>query len=405
MSIEIRPCADADEMQQYGRIVSYVFASTNGVNEEVAATLPEWTTCAWVDGVMASTLGAFPFTMRLNGAPVRAGGVTAVGTLPAYRRQGLLRATMTRALETMHEREQPLAILWASMGAIYQRFGYGLATSHVRYSFDPRFAALRDVAPAGGRVELLPGPEEALPLLKQVYIQWATPRNLVLHRATPLWMSSTLRPPKKDAPVYSGLFRDSIGEPRGHLVYSTEERPTGEPGPDQVMTVSDFIALDVAAAMALWEYIRNHDLVRTVELHGMPEDSPIPALLLEPRMLNSRVSDGIWMRVVDAEAALAARPYGARGSLSLAIQGDSLCPWNNGTYLMETDGPTADVRRTDRQPDLTLSPNVLASLVAGYRSATYFHRAGLLQARDEGSLRTADALFRTEFAPHCPNSF
>lgn len=405
MSIEIRSCRDPEELKRYGEIVSYVFASTEGVDEELSNTLPEWTTCAWVDGAMAATLGAFPFTMRLNGLPVPAGGVTAVGTLPTHRRQGLLRAVMTKALETMHEREQPLAILWASMGAIYQRFGYGLASSFVQYSFDPRFASFRDNEPAPGRVELLGSPEEALPTVKQVYIQWATPRNLCLHRSTALWRAGTLRPRKKDAPVYSALYRNATGEARGHVVYATEEQPSNEPGPDQVLTVQDFIALDVEAERGLWDYLRRHDLVRRVEMRGMPEDSPIPALLLEPRMLNTRVGDAIWMRVVDAERALAARPYGARGELTITVEGDAMCPWNNGTYLLETDGPTAHVRRLEREPDITVSPNVLASLLAGHRSATYFSRAGLLEARDATALRTADALFRTEYAPHCPNGF
>ena len=35
---------------------------------------------------------------------------------------------MRRQLDDVHERGEPLAILWASEGSIYQRFGYGLAT-------------------------------------------------------------------------------------------------------------------------------------------------------------------------------------------------------------------------------------------------------------------------------------
>jgi predicted acetyltransferase len=404
MSIEIRSCRDAEEMQRYGAIIRYVFASSEGVDDEVANTLPEWTTCAWVDGAMAATLGALPFTMRLNGSPVPVGGVTAVGTLPGYRRQGLLRSIMAQALATMREREQPLAILWASMGAIYQRFGYGLASSQIKYAFDPRFAAFRDDAAPPGRVELLSNAEEALPLLKQVYVQWATPRNLCLHRSTALWRASTLRARKKDVPVYCAVYRAAGGEPRGHVVYTTEETPGTEPGPDQVLTVQDFIALDPEAYRALWDYLRRHDLVRRVEMHA-PEDDPAPSLLLEPRMLNARTSDAIWMRVVDVESALPRRPYGARGELTISVEGDGMCPWNDGTYLLETDGPAADVRRVERAPEVTVSPNVLSSLLAGHRNATYFSRAGLLQARDERALRTADALFRSEYAPHCPNGF
>ena len=78
-------------MTEYNAIGAYVFADTELLPTDEAATAPDWTTCAWVDGTLASIMGAFPFTVRLNGAPVKMAGVTQVGTLPGYRRQGLLR--------------------------------------------------------------------------------------------------------------------------------------------------------------------------------------------------------------------------------------------------------------------------------------------------------------------------
>ena len=122
-------------------------------------------------------------------------------------------------------------------------------------------------------------------------------------------------------------------------------------------------------------------------------------------MLNAQLGDGMWMRVVDAEAALAARPYGARGMLRLALQGDELCPWNNGTYVVETDGPTAQVARKDVSADLELTPNALASLISGSRSASHLQRAGLLRAKDDEAVRVADSIFRTEHRPFEPDGF
>lgn len=404
MVIEIRPCRDANELAEYGRIVSYVFASTDGMDDELATTQPDWTTCAFVDGKMAGTLGTFPFTVRLNGAPVAMGGVTAVGTLPSHRRQGLLRKIMAEALSTMRDRKQSYAILWASMAAIYQRFGYGLASTQVRYNFDPRDVAYERPVSTPGTIELMTK-EDAFPLLKQIYVQHATPRNLHIHRSTPLWEAGTLRPPKKGQPLYIAVYRNADGEPRGHLVYSTSEEPRNKPGPGQKMVVNDFIPLDLEAQAALWEYIRRHDLVGRVQLHGMPEDDSLPSLLLEPRMLDRSTGDQIWMRIVDVEQALPQRPYGSRGELTLAVEGDDLCPWNNGTYLLETDGRTSAVQRTTRSAQLTVSPNTLASLLAGHRSATYHQRAGQLVAADQSCLAIADTIFRTEYAPHCPNGF
>jgi predicted acetyltransferase len=406
VAIEIRPCRDQAEMADYGRIVGYVFADDpDNVDKELATTLPEWTTCAFVDGKLVSTLGTLPFTVRLNGAPVRMGGVTAVGTLPEQRRRGLLRKVMREALSTMRDHGQSIAILWASMAAIYQRFGYGLASTQVSYEFDPRFAGFQFGPEPDGQVELL-SVEDAFPTLKQLYIESATPRNLHIHRSTPLWQVSTLRPPKKGQAVYTAIYRNAAGEPRGHVIYTTAEQPRTGPGPSQQLSVSDFVYLDLEAYRGLWEYIRRHDLVGSVKMVGcVAEDDPAPELLLEPRMLRRHTSDGIWMRIVDVEAAMPQRPYGARGELTFAVQGDDMCPWNEGTFLLETDGLTSTVRRVEREPELVVSPNALASLLAGHRSASHLHRAGRLEAPQPRALQTADALFRAEYAPHCPNGF
>ena len=54
------------------------------------------------------------------------------------------------------------------------------------------------------------------------------------------------------------------------------------------------------------------------------EDDPAPDLLLEPRMLNRRTGDAIWIRVVDVEKALPQRPYGDRGEIVFAVEGDDV---------------------------------------------------------------------------------
>lgn len=137
MDVQVRSCQTPEEMAEYGRIIAYVFADNDGemLQAELSSTLPEWTTCVFVDGRMVATHGAFPFTVRVDGRPMPMAGVTAVGTLPAYRRRGFVRQIMADAFPVMRERGQAVAILWASMGAIYQRFGYGLASTGVGYRF------------------------------------------------------------------------------------------------------------------------------------------------------------------------------------------------------------------------------------------------------------------------------
>ena len=406
MTIEIRACRDKDELEQYNKVVAYVFAenSIEDMATENAQTLPEWTTAAFDDGRCIATMGTFPFTVRLNGSPVKMGGVTQVGTLPEYRRQGLLRKIMTQGFAEMQERGQYLAILWASMGAIYPRFGYGLASTSVNYTFDPRFAGFESGPEPTGKVTMMPK-EDAFPIMKQLYIQRAAPRNLQIHRATVMWDTDNFRPSKKGQPVYSAVYRNGDGEARGYIVYETEDRQSAGPGPRQVFKIKDFGYLDMDAYRGLWEYIRRHDLVSTVEMHNVGEDDPAPDLLLEPRILRRSTQDAIWLRVVDIEKAMPQRPYGGRGELTFRVPDDRMCPWNNGAWLMETDGTTTSIRKTDRTPEIEMPLNTLASLIVGHRPATHYSRIGKLTANNDGALATADALFKTEYLPHCPNSF
>ncbi len=403
MAIEIRPCRTPEEVSQYDAMGAYVFASPEIATPEMP-TSADWTLCAFDDGKVVSQVGAFPFTVRLNGAPVPMAGVTMVGTLPHYRRQGLLRKLMTQAYSDMRDRNQPIAILWASMAAIYQRFGYGIASSSVRYSFDPRFAGLQQAYEAPGRITL-ESAEDAYAVIKQIYVEYASPRNLHIHRSRALWQASTLRPGEKGQPVHVATYRNADGRASGYVVYQLIEKERNEPGPDQRLLVQDYVALDLEAFRALWEFLRSHDLAGEVVIRGaLGEDDVTPELLLEPRMLKKYVSDGIWMRIIEVEKALMARPYGDRGELSIAVE-DSMCPWNTGTFLLETDGRTTDVRRKDGPADLTVTPNALATLLAGHRTATHLARAGRLNAGSDTALVRADRIFRTEYAPNCPNGF
>jgi predicted acetyltransferase len=404
MSIEIRACRDREELKAYGEVVGYSFAinEAEDLQRELDATDPEWTTCAFVDGKLVTTLGAIPFDVQLNGATVRMGGVTAVGTLPEARRKGLLRRVMMDALHTMKEREQPFAILWASMGAIYQRFGYGMASPLISYRFDPKTVELLPGYESGGHCTLLPE-AEATVLAKDTYARFASPRNLLIQRNSFLWAHETLRKKKGKAP-YVAAYRNAVGETTGYVIYRTSEERQ-KSGPSQVLEVSDIAWLDLDALAGIWSYLRSHDLVWQVRLRGvMGADDPLPSMLLEPRALRASFGDGIWMRVVDVETGLAARPYSRDGELCIEVA-DDLLEWNAGRWLLKVEGGRPTVSRTTREPDLSMPVATLATLISGHRTATVSRLAGKLEAHNEGSVRLADGMFATAFAPYTPNDF
>ena len=298
MSFEIR-AARPDEMDDLNACTAYAFAGPPpGANDALPNTLaPEWSTCGFVDGRLAVTTGAYPFKMRLNGAGIGVAGVTAVASYPEFRRQGYLRRVMEHGLAEQRERGQSVAILWASFAGIYQRFGYGLASSQHSYSFDPRLVPFREELPVTGSVGLVPK-DDAVELIAPVYREYSAPRNLMLHRAGIYWQTGVLgwQPGKT---THTALYRNGAGEARGYLVYtvlSPDDRDASAPW--QIMMVRDMVALDPEAYRAIWAYISHHDLVRRVEMQAAPDDLG-PDLLLEPRQLMRKVQDAIWLRVVD----------------------------------------------------------------------------------------------------------
>jgi predicted acetyltransferase len=403
MSVEIR-AVTADEMPQLDKIGSYAFANNEDRPEDQQTRIPEWTLCAFVDGQLAASHAAYPFRMRFNGAAANAAGVTAVSTYPEFRRQGLLRQIMEHTFPDQREQGQSIALLWASFGAIYPRFGYGAGTTQVHYEIDPRYAAFEDGDPSPGTVSLM-AIDDAKEIMESGYIEHSRPRNLMLHRAPQMWQARRIERDKLKN--HYAIYRNEAGEPRGYIQYTTKWKDDGgiEPGPNQVLDIGDLIALDLEAYRGLWESLRKHDLVERITWRAVPEDDPMPSLLLESRELRRRTTDGVWLRVVDAEAALPQRPYADRGEITIAVTGDDLSEWNNGNFLLETDGERSEVTRTDREADITMPPRTLASLISGHDSATHLARAGLLEARDKQALRTADRLFETAYRPDCPDGF
>ncbi len=91
--------------------------------------------------------GAYSFRLTTPGGEVGAAGITLVGVLPTHRRRGILRMMMTDLFETAAIRGEPVAVLWASEAAIYQKFGYGLAT--LQTTFEAAKDKIRFREPSG----------------------------------------------------------------------------------------------------------------------------------------------------------------------------------------------------------------------------------------------------------------
>ena len=76
------------------------------------------------------------------------------------------------------------------------------------------------------------------------------------------------------------------------------------------------------------------------------------------------INDGLWLRILDLEAALSARTYVGSGSLVLDVA-DDMIDSNAGRWQLAVDGGRAVVSRTTHAPDLELDVGTLAAAYLG----------------------------------------
>ena len=404
MNVEIRPLT-AGEMGQLGELGGYVYGGSFGDgpdNVVATANLPDWTLCALVDGKLVSSFTAIPFTMRANGNAVALAGVSTVGTQPEYRRQGLLRRIQTQAFADMRDRGQSVAALWASQAAIYQRYGYAMTTVLRSYHVDTTDIGFHDGVWGSGCVERL-SVNDAFDVIKSIYIRFVENRTCYLHRSKALWLQNAMEEIEGQGPIHAGVHYDEEGKADGYIIYTLRANKVDHATRGQEIIIRDMAWLSIDGYRSMWEWLKRHDLVGRVSYQTAAADDPAVELFAEPRLLHGVDHEGIWLRVVDATSALGDRAYSSEGEITIGLTDDPLTPWNNRSIRLEASPEGAHVT-SSKSADLQTSAKALASLYSGFRTARQLRAWGLIEGEDH-VIDTADRLFASSHAPHCPDHF
>ena len=353
--------------------------------------------------------GAYSFRLTVPGGEVGAAGVTAVGVLPSHRRRGILRRMMTWLFAQARERHEPVAILWASEAAIYQRFGYGPATLSSAFEIATDKVRFRRPTEAAGRMRIV-GLDEAAERFPPVYevVRRSTPG--ALNRTDARWRWEVLYDAEwfrhGDGAKILALY-EVDGDARGYVIYRTRS-DWDTTGPKGAVIVQELTAVDSAAEQALWEWVTGIDLIASVRLRRGPLPHPLQLLLTEPRRLGMTITDGSWLRIIDLPDALSARSYTGSGELVLDVT-DEFCPANAGRWRLTASSGggsgAAVVPAGDAAPDLALDiSDVAAAYLGAFRFAD-LERAGRVRECRPGAAAEADALFRTDRAPMTSTMF
>lgn len=331
-----------------------------------------------------------------GGARVSQAAVTHVGVLPTHTRRGIMTTLMEEQLADIARRGEIVALLHPSEGAIYERFGYGPATTAASARMIKARARLRPGVPAGGEIRLVDQPD-ARDVLAAVYERAGWIGSI--KRPAGWWLLHHLAERAEPIKPYRAVHLSS-GRADGFVQYRPTRPDEWLGGHDRTVVVDDFVAHTSDAHAGLLRHLLSLDLVDVIEFRALPADDALPAMLVDIRAMRDRqVRDEAWLRLVDVAAALTARTY--RADLRVVIEvTDTILKANNGRYLITGAGAT----RTEESAGLGVDVAGLACAYLGGTRWWQLVRAGRAAELAPGAVEAADELFATA-TPYCGTAF
>ncbi|MDQ1691871.1 MAG: hypothetical protein QOD87_1979 [Pseudonocardiales bacterium] len=345
------------------------------------------------DEEIIGSAGDLPLSMTVPGGSVDLPGVTWVSVSPVYRRRGVLRRLMERQLRDYADRGERMAILTASQGGIYRRFGYGAATQVRKTSVDRRLARLQpDEPPVAEPVEYATA-ERARQVLPELHDRWRREVPGAVNRTTSWW---DLFFTDRESQRAGMTARQFLLHPDGYVAYRI--KPDWVDGrAHHLCVVTDYVWLSATAHRALWHILLGLDLVAAIESRQLAMDDPLPHLLNDPRQVQTTsIKDGVWVRPLDIAATLSARTYPVEVEAVLEVVDPML---GNGRYALRGGPDGADCARTERGADVRLTVDALGSCYLGGQRLGALAAAGRVEVSDPRVLSRMDLAFLSGRAP------
>jgi predicted acetyltransferase len=356
---------------------------------------PGRTIGAFVGGQLVGTADAVTSGLTLpGGAIVGHAAVTHIGVLPSYTRKGIASDLIRHQFRDIAARGEVVATLRASEATIYGRYGYGVASSSQTVEVQTAQARLRAGVGAGGPVRLL-DTAEAWDVLPRIYAGNRPSRPGTIDRPGVWWQGLRLRTESSSGATYVAVHGEP-GSESGFARYRPVDTEAWFVSDQRTIAVEDFFAPTTEAYLGLLRFLLELDLIDRVVFWMLPVDDPLPWLLVDRRAVRvSAVHDETWLRVVDAQKALAARRYVGDGTVTIAVN-DPLLPNNSASFIVAGDG----AEPTDRRAQLHTGVEGLGAVLLGGTTWRSLSLAGLARADDPAALAVADRLFAVPDAPH-----
>lgn len=346
--------ADADKSAQ--EITEQ--AAHNAQCTEALTWQDRWAAFEDDDKRMMSVLHAIAYQAHFDGHVVPMVGIGGVSTLPQYRRCGGIRACFEAALPAMYEQGAVFSYLYPFSTVFYRKFGYELGCECNRYKL--RLGAIPKRAVDGSCHLVEPGAQLRDDVMAIDAI-WQKRYNMMTIDAPVDYSWMDTENPFRDV-IYTYVYRDAQGAPKGYVRY----KPVTDEG-DRAVECMRFMFADAEGFYGLLGLLQTLASDHSHAILRLPTDVELGALLPEwsqGAVICRREQRGM-LRVVNAEHALCMARMRGTGSLTLEIT-DAQIAQNNGRFHVRFDeGVTTSVVRVDDAPDIVMTIQEFARLIAG----------------------------------------
>lgn len=358
-------------------------------------------------GSLAAVHTSFAHAMRVpGGGTVPTAGLTWVAVHQGHRRRGLLSTMIDDHFARSLSRSESVSTLFAAEPRIYQRFGYGLAQQTLNLTLERR-PQLRDVAGAADLTVRLESADVTAhgPVITAVQQRLMRPGTMVdptdmnirdIFLDIPEWRHGAeqlriLVVEDGQGPAGYALFARTL--PESHFAHGTT-------------AIKTWGAATAAASHRLFSVMTDLDLMTTTTVQAVPLDDPLLHHLEDVRSTKARVTDNLWVRILDVPAALEARTYAADCELTVEVADAQIADNHKPWHISVVDG-RATVSRAERgtQVHVRLGIQELSAAYLGGVTLSSLAAAGLVEEVHAESVSTLSNAMRGEYQPVANISF
>lgn len=378
--MQIRPLT-TDDMPQVIKLHQYAYGywTDQAVQEEEYHHLiPEDSWGVFDNGKLQSVLTIMKARQAIRGVLKPMGGLHMVGSYPEVRMKGYIRTLMERAFTDMHASEIAVSMLEPFRETFYARFGYVSANDKFRLTAPLEGLRVPKKAEIGDdwTFDRVVGSEA-----KDSYLQF------IQDHALSKYHGYAFNPTISDA---EWNYRNK----NRHFVFIKHQGKIQALARYQIKGFMHFkeegqLIIDemywhtLNGQAALFHFLGTHrDQVKKIHLR-LPYGTHFQHWFVD---LLDWIEIKVWnpwmVRLIEIKNALTGLPAPLEGEFTFTLK-DTHCSWNDGTYVLRSDGERLQIEPTSMTPTLKLTIEGLSALIYGTNTTDTLEFQGWIKGLDD----------------------